>query len=245
MGFSRREDKNTRVGCHFLVQGIFPIQGLNLGFLHCRQILYLLSHQGKLQVSIREVGFACAAAAKQVTSVVSNSVWPHRRQPTRLPHPWDSQGKNTGVGCHFLLQCMKMKRESEVVQSCPTRSDPMDCSPPGSSARGIFQARVLEWSAIAFSVCMCCELQMFVSDLFFVFWHSWAALLGYNSHYTVRPFVANDLSGFCAALGTVGVRTASSPPRAASPPLPVAVHPQPPTNLLSALPGSACCGSFI
>ena len=62
------------MGCHFLVQGIFPIQGLNLGFLHCRQILYLLSHQGKLQVSIREVGFACAAAAKQVTSVVSNSV---------------------------------------------------------------------------------------------------------------------------------------------------------------------------
>ena len=59
---------------------------------------------------------------------MSNSVRPHRRQPTRLPHPWDSPGKNTGVGCHFLLQCMKVKSESEVAQSCPTLSDPMDCS---------------------------------------------------------------------------------------------------------------------
>ena len=75
----------------------------------------------------------------------------HRPQPTRLPHPWDSQGKNTGVGCHFLLQCMKVKSEKEVTQSCPTLRDPMDCSPPGSSIRGIFQARVLEWGAIAFS----------------------------------------------------------------------------------------------
>ena len=76
---------------------------------------------------------------------------PHRRQPTRLPHPWDSPGKNTGVGCHFLLQCMKVKSESEVIQSCLTLSDPMDCSPPGSSVHGIFQARVLEWGAITFS----------------------------------------------------------------------------------------------
>ena len=76
---------------------------------------------------------------------------PHRRQPTRLPRPWDSPGKNTGVGCHFLLQCMKVKSESEVAQSCQTLSDPMDCSPPGSSVHGIFQARVLEWGAIAFS----------------------------------------------------------------------------------------------
>ena len=75
----------------------------------------------------------------------------HRRQPTRLPRPWDSPGKNTGVGCHFLPRCMKVKSESEVAQSCPTLSDPMDCSPPGSSVHGIFQARVLEWSAIAFS----------------------------------------------------------------------------------------------
>ena len=76
---------------------------------------------------------------------------PQRRQPTRLPHPWDSPGKNTGVGCHFLLQCIKVKRESEVAQLCPTLSDPMDCSPPGSLVHGIFQTRVLEWGAIAFS----------------------------------------------------------------------------------------------
>jgi len=81
-----------------------------------------------------------------------DSVRPHRRQPTRLPRPWDSPGKNTGVGRHFLLQCTKVKSQSEVVQSCPTLSDPMDCSLPGSSVHGIFQARVLEWSAIAFSV---------------------------------------------------------------------------------------------
>ena len=79
-------------------------------------------------------------------------VRPHRWQPTSLPCPWASPGKNTGVGCHFLLQCMKVKRESEVVQSCLTLSDPMDCSPPGSSVHGIFQARVLEWGAIAFSI---------------------------------------------------------------------------------------------
>ena len=74
---------------------------------------------------------------------------PHRRQPSRLSRPWDSPGKNTGVGCHFLLQCMKVKSESEVAQSCPTLS--MDCSLPGSSIHGIFQARVLEWGAISFS----------------------------------------------------------------------------------------------
>ena len=64
---------------------------------------------------------------------------PHRWQATRLPHPWDSPGKNTGVGCHFLFQCMKVKSESEVAQSCPTLHDLMDCSPPGSSVRGSFQ----------------------------------------------------------------------------------------------------------
>ena len=82
---------------------------------------------------------------------MSDSVQPHRRQPTRLTHPWDSPGKNTGVGCHFLLQCMKVKSESEVAQSCPTLGDPMDCSLPASSAHGILQARVLEWGATAFS----------------------------------------------------------------------------------------------
>ena len=69
----------------------------------------------------------------------------------QVPRPWDSPGKNTRVGCHFLLQCMTVKSESEVAQSCLTLSDPMDCSLPGSSIHGIFQARVLEWGAIAFS----------------------------------------------------------------------------------------------
>ena len=82
---------------------------------------------------------------------MSDSVRPHRRQPTRLPRPWDSPGKNTGVGCHFLLQYMKVKSESEVAQSCLTLRD-MDCSLPGSSVHGNFQAKVLEWGAIAFSV---------------------------------------------------------------------------------------------
>ena len=82
---------------------------------------------------------------------MSDSVRPHRRQPTRLPCPWDSPGKNTGVGCHFLLQCMNVKSESEVAQSYPTPSNPMDYSLPGPSIHGIFQARVLELGAIAFS----------------------------------------------------------------------------------------------
>ena len=82
---------------------------------------------------------------------MSDSSRPHRGQPTRLRHSWDSPGKNTGVGCHFLLQCMKVKSENEVAQSCPTLRDPMDCSLLGSSIHGIFQARVLEWDATAFS----------------------------------------------------------------------------------------------
>ena len=82
---------------------------------------------------------------------MSSSWRPHGLQPTRLLRPWDFPDKSTGVGCHFLLQCMEVKSESEVAQSCPTLGDPMDCSPPGSSVHGIFQARVLEWGAIAFS----------------------------------------------------------------------------------------------
>ena len=113
------------------------------------------------QTSFMWVQRISAAAAKSLQSCLT--LRPHRRQPTRLPLPWDSPGKNTGVGCHFLLQCMKVKSESEGPQSCPTLSDPMDCSLPGSSAHGIFQARVLEWGAIAFSThthththCCCC-----------------------------------------------------------------------------------------
>ena len=93
----------------------------------------------------------CCCCCCQVTSVVSDSVRPHRRQPTRLPRPWDSPGKNTGGGCQFLLRCMKVKSEREVAQSCTTLRDPVNCSLPGSPIHGIFQARVLEWGAIAFS----------------------------------------------------------------------------------------------
>ena len=89
-----------------------------------------------------------AAAAKSLRSCLT--VRPHRWQPTRIPCPWDSPGKNTGVGCHFLLQCMKVKTENEVAQLCPTLSDPKDCGLPGSSIHGIFQARVLEWGATAY-----------------------------------------------------------------------------------------------
>ena len=86
---------------------------------------------------------AAAAAAKSLQSCPTLCD-PRDGQPTRLPRPWDSPGKNTGVDCHFLLQCMKVKNESEVAQSCPTLSDPMDCNLPGSSTHEIFQARVLE-----------------------------------------------------------------------------------------------------
>ena len=107
----------------------------------------------------------CCCCCCEVASVVSDSVQPHRRQPTRLRYPWDSASKNTAVGCHFLLQCMKVKSECEVAQSCPTVSDLMDCSLPGSSAHGIFQARVLEWDALAFSN----KAQLMKCNLFFFF----------------------------------------------------------------------------
>ena len=109
---------------------------------------------------------------------MSNSVRPHRRQPTRLARPWDSPGKNTGVGCHFLSQCMKVKSESEVTQLYPTLSNPMDCSLPGFSVRGIFQARVLEWGAIAFSGSRV--------------W--WAKIMGYS-----EPILSTNLLSICCA----------------------------------------------
>ena len=95
----------------------------------------------------RDIAAAAAAKLLQSCPTLCNP----RQQPTRLPCPWDSPGKNTGVGCHFLLQCLKVKSESEVAQLCLTLSNPMDCSAPGSSVHGVFQARVLEWGAIAFS----------------------------------------------------------------------------------------------
>ena len=109
---------------------------------------------------------------------MSDSVRPHRRKPTRLLCPRDSPGKNAGVGCHFLLQCMKVKSQSEVAQSCPTLSDPMDCSLPGSSVHGIFQVTVLEWGAIAFSEnCHLALVNQSISEL-----------------WPIRAFCSSDLS---------------------------------------------------
>ena len=99
--------------------------------------------------------YAAAAAAAKSLQSCPTLCDPIDCSPPRLPHPWDSPGKNTGVGCNFLLQCMKVKRESEVAQSCLTLSDPMDCSLPGSSTHGIVLARVLEWGASAFSGIHC------------------------------------------------------------------------------------------
>ena len=135
------------MGCNVLLQEIFQTQGLNLSFLwllHCRQILY---HRATGEAPL---WLAAAAAAKLLQSCPTLCD-PIEGSPPGSPIPGILQGKNTGVGCHFLLQCMKVKSESEVAQSCPTLSDAMDCSPPGSSIHGIFQARVLEWGVIAFS----------------------------------------------------------------------------------------------
>ena len=110
----------------------------------CREeILHYPAKTWVCSIVIAALSVYATATAKSLQSCPT--VWPHRRQPTRLPHPWDSPGRSTGVGCHFLLQCMKVKSESEVAQLSPTLRDPMDCSLPGSSVHGIFQARVLEW----------------------------------------------------------------------------------------------------
>ena len=114
---------------------------------------------------------------------MSDSVRPHRRKPTRLPHPWDSPGKNTGMGCHFPLQCMKVKSESEVAQSCLTLGDPMDCSLPGSAVHGIFQARVLEWGAIAFSKILPTLTQKLNFEHQSSFYHSFFLLISLTSAY--------------------------------------------------------------
>ena len=113
---------------------------------------------------------------------MSDSVRPHRRQPTRPRRPWDSPGKNTGVGCHFLLQCIKVKNESEVAQLCLTLSGPMDCSLPDSSIHGIFQARALEWAAIAFSNKKLEPLK-FQTDIFHFLWKVW--------HFSSSPYTCS------------------------------------------------------
>ena len=115
---------------------------------------------------------ACAAAAAKLHQPCP-TLQPHRRQPTTLPCPWDSPGKNTGVGCHFLLQCLKVKSESSVAQLCLTLRDPVDCSLPGSSIHGIFQTRVLEWVAIVsvWDECNCAIVWAFFDIAFLWEWN--------------------------------------------------------------------------
>ena len=140
--------KNTGVGCHFLLQ-CMQVKSES----EVPQLCPTLSDLMDCSLPGSSIhGIVQARVLLLSHLVVSDSVRPHRLQPTRLPRPWDSPGKNTGVGCHFLLQCMKVKSESEVAQSCPTVSDLMDCSLPGSPVHGIFQARVLQWVAIAISL---------------------------------------------------------------------------------------------
>ena len=115
----------------------------------CQYHIILVMYLCSITWSLEGLYICCCCC--YVASVMSNSVRPHRWQHIRLPHPWDSPGKNTAVGCHFLLQCMKARSKSEIAQLCPTLSDPMDCSLPSSSIHDIFQARVLEWGAIALS----------------------------------------------------------------------------------------------
>ena len=103
-----------------------------------------------LSVQIWEYEYVFAAAAAKSRQSCPTLCDPIDSGPPGS-RPWDSPGKHTGVGCHFLLQCMKVKSESEVAQSCPTLRDSMDCSLPGSSIHGSFQARVLEWVTSAFS----------------------------------------------------------------------------------------------
>ena len=121
--------KNTGVGCHFLLQFRISWPKMNVN---------------NFQIICVCVRVSCL--------VVSDCLGQHGVQPTRLPRPWDSPGKNTGVGCHFFLQCREVKSESEVTQSRLTLCDSMDYSLPASSIYAVFQTRVLEWGAISFCI---------------------------------------------------------------------------------------------
>ena len=131
-------------------------------------ILYTFIHIYPYKILVRYIYVdtyrAAAAAAESLQSCLI-SVRPHRPQPTRLPCPWDSPGKNTGVGCHFLVQCMKVKSEGEVAQSCLTRQGPVDGSPPGSSVHGISQAGALGWVPLPSPTYRASSLFYFVSHM--------------------------------------------------------------------------------
>ena len=127
---------NCRVGIKYAFQELLQLRKM-MNVKHFIQCWHIVDAQA-----------AAAAKSLQSCPILYD---PIDGSPLGSPIPWDSPSKNIGVGCHFLLQCMKMTSESEVIQSCPTLSDPMDCSLPGSSVHGIFQARVLDWNGIAFS----------------------------------------------------------------------------------------------
>ena len=119
-------------------------------YVNCR-IRHIKNNRNSINYFFFPMHLNIAAAAAKSLQSCQTLCDPRDGSPPGSPRPWDSPGKNTGVGCHFLLQCMKVKSESEVAQLYLTLSDPMDCNLPGSSVHGIFQARVLEWGAIAFS----------------------------------------------------------------------------------------------
>ena len=129
--------KKTGLGSHSLLQRIFPTQGLNTGLLHCRKILYCLTHQG-------------SPAAKSLQSCLTLCD-PIDSSPPGSPVPGILQARTLEWAAISFSNAMKVKSESEVTQSCPTLRDPLDCSLPGSSVHGILQARILEWVVIPFS----------------------------------------------------------------------------------------------
>ena len=140
-----KQEKNRVRSLHLKLLSSEPSVEMGLLFISdfCFPVLQTAFFRSSDGSNIPFRWWACCC---QVASVMSDSVWPHRQQPTRLLRPWDSPGKNTGVGCYFLLQCMKVKSEREVAQSCPTLGDPMDCSPPGFSIHGI--SRQEYWSGV-------------------------------------------------------------------------------------------------
>ena len=157
--WTRSSSSNWRAKCLGRKVRLERHSGVKYGKVLCHPEFYFIL-QANLRTSerikIRDGSYCCCWCCCKVASVVSDSVRPHRWQPRRRPCACVSPGKNTGVGCHFPLQCRKVKIESEVAQSCPTLSDPMGCSLPDSSVHGIFQARLLEWVATAFSILAMC-----------------------------------------------------------------------------------------
>ena len=132
--------------------------------------------------------------------VVFNAFQSLALRSTSLICSWNLPGKNTEVGCHFLLQCMKMKNESDVAQSCPTLNNPMDCSPPGSSVHGIFQARILEWGAITKSRTRLC-------DFTFTFFHALEKEISTHSSVPAWRIPGTEEPGGLLSMGVAQSRT--------------------------------------